>query len=107
MAFKAMFKSYSMGGSAALNMVITGNPCHDIISYDYMYGRNITGSNDWKELRAVLDVSKESHIIELSITASGAGKFWVSAVAFEETKDEPTGNRMFEDEPCNLDFSEW
>lgn len=104
MGFSAAIKAESTG-SAALYMSING-PCHELLCYDDMYGRNVTGITDWKELNIVLEVPEESTYIEFGITVSGKGQFWASAVTFEETEDEPTGNGLYPDEPNNLDFSE-
>ena len=104
MKFSAALKSKSTG-SATLYMTVNG-PCHERLWYDYMYGRNITGTTDWKTLKIVLDVPEESVNIEFGIMVLEKGQFWASAVTFEETKDEPTGRGIYADEPSNLDFSE-
>jgi len=104
MKFSAIIKSEAREGSAALTMTISGN-CQ-MLMYDYMIGRNITGITDWKKAEVVLDVPVESTTIQFGITMRGKGQIWASGLVFEETTDESTGMKMFEDEPRNLDFSE-
>ena len=77
-----------------------------MLEYDDMYGRNITGITDWKKAEVVLDVPMESNHIQLGITMAGKGQIWASGLVFEETTDESTGTKLYEDEPKNLDFSE-
>lgn len=104
--YSAVVKSEATDGSAALSMNIEGT-CHAGVSYDEMFGRNVSGSiPDWKELSVVLDVPKESTFIRFGIKMSGKGQFWASGLKFEETTDEPTGRKFYEDEPTNLDFSD-
>ena len=80
--------------------------CHELLAYDYMYGRNVTGITDWKRQDVVIDMPNDSTDIEFGITMVGKGEIWASGVAFEETTDDTTGMKTYEDEPQNLDFSE-
>ena len=105
MKFSAMIKSEAPEGSAALTMTVIGN-CYGILAFDYMYGRNITGITDWTKATVVLDVPEESTRIEMGITMRGKGQIWASGLVFEETTDDSTAMKMYEDEPHNLDFSE-
>jgi hypothetical protein len=105
MKFSAAIKSEAPEGSAALTMSIDGI-CRGALAFDYMYGRNITGITNWKKAEVVLDVPWESSDIQIGITMAGKGQIWASGLMFEETMDESTGTKMYEDEPKNLDFSE-
>ena len=105
MKFSAAIKSEAPEGSAALTMSVDGL-CRGPLEFDYMYGRNITGITDWKKAEVVLDVPWESSNIEIGITMAGKGQIWASGLMFEETMDESTGTKMYEDEPRNLGFSE-
>ena len=105
MKFAAIIKSEAPEGSAALSMNVNGI-CHQMLVYDHMFGRNITGITDWKEAEVVIDVPMESHNIQFGITMQGKGEIWVTRLVFEESADESTGVKMYEDEPRNLDFSE-
>ena len=100
MKFSAVFKADLEDGSAVLTMSVQGH-CHDTLAYDEMYGRNITGVQDWKRESVVLDVPDESRYIEIGITMHGEGQVWVSNLLFEEMTDGSTGMRIYEDEPRN------
>jgi hypothetical protein len=105
MKFAAAIKAEVPEGSAALTMSVSGL-CYELLTFDNMYGRNITGITDWKKAEIVLDVPEESTHIQFGITMAGKGRISVSGVVFEETTDQPTGWKPYEEEPQNLDFSE-
>ena len=105
MKFSAIIKSEAPEGSAALTMTISGK-CYEMLAFDRMYGRNITGNTEWNKADVVLDVPVKSTNIQFGITMHGKGQIWVSGLVFEETTDDSTGMKMYEDEPRNLDFSE-
>jgi hypothetical protein len=105
MKFAALIKSEAPEGSAALTMNVNGI-CYQILVYDHMFGRNISGITDWKEVEVVNDVPVESHHIQFGITMEGQGEIWATRLVFEETADESTGMKVYEDEPRNLDFWE-
>jgi hypothetical protein len=104
MKFSGVIKSEAPEGSMALTMRVDGL-CQGMLEFDDMYGRNITGITDWKKVDAVLDVPWEGSYIQIGITMAGTGQIWASGLMFEETTDESTGKKMYEDGPKNLDFS--
>ena len=104
MAFSGMLKTEAVDMSAALNIWIE-NSVHQPLSYDQMFGRNVTGTKDWGRYKVVLDVPKDAAYIRIGILMRGIGEVWVSSMTFEETNDKSTGKKMYEDEPMNLDFS--
>jgi hypothetical protein len=106
MKFSALIKSDAPEGSAALSMMVNG-PSYETLFWDDMSdGRNITGRTDWTMAHVVLEVPEESKDIGFAIAMHGKGQIWVTGLVFEETSDDPTGMKMYEDEPRNLDFSE-
>jgi hypothetical protein len=105
MRFSAAVKSQVVDMSAGLLMMVEGT-CGQLIAYDDMSGRNITGTRDWERYKIVLDVPEETTHIIFGIRASGNGEVWMSSIKFEETKDEPTADPLYAPEPRNLDFSE-
>lgn len=90
--------------SAGLMMWID-NSVHQPLSYDNMFGRNVTRTKDWERYKVVLDVPEDAEYIRIGVVVRGIGEVWVSGMTFEETKDETTGKKVYEDEPVNLDFS--
>ena len=105
MAFSGMLKTEAIDMSAAL-MIGIENLIHQLLSYDGMFGRNVTGTKDWVRCKVVLDVPEDAEYITIGVRMLGIGKVWVSSMTFEETKDETTGKKIYEHEPQNLDFSE-
>jgi len=104
MKFSAVIMSEAPEGSGALTMTVRGS-CSELLAFDGMDGRNITGNTYWKKANVVLDVPGESTMIEFGITMHGKGQIWASGLAFEETTDDATGMKRNEG-PQNLDFSE-
>ena len=108
MKFSGVLKTEASDGSAALTMNIFDREgfCRENLGFDNMWGRNVSRVTDWTKVKVVLDVPEESRYIEIGITMCGKGQAWVSDLMFEETTDETTGRKRYEDEPQNLDFSE-
>jgi len=104
MAYSGMLKMEAVDMSAGLTMWID-NTAHQSLSYDNMFGRNVTETKDWGMYKVVLDVPEDAGYIRIGVGVRGIGEVWVSSMAFEETKDETTGKKIYEDEPTNLDFS--
>jgi hypothetical protein len=104
MRFSAAIKSDVIDMSAALLMKVEG-PSRQMLCYDDMYGRNISGTREWEYYKVVLDVPEESDYINFGIRVQGRGEVWMSSVTFEETKDEPTADPLYANEPSNLDFA--
>jgi hypothetical protein len=104
MRFSAVIKSDGAEMTSALAMSVDG-PGHQPISYDYMYGRNITGTKDWERYKVVLDIPEESDFITFGIAVSGKGEVWISAITFDETEEDPTADPLYTNQPTNLDFS--
>lgn len=55
----------------------------DILKIDNMQDRPIKGSTDWTYYAVVLDVPKNSVIINIGVLLKGSGKLWASALSFE------------------------
>ncbi len=104
MRFSAVIKSDGAYMSSALFMTVEG-PGRQWISFDNMYGRNITGTKDWERYKVVLDVPEETDFITFGIMAYGEGEVWISAITFDETEDDPTADPLYANQPTNLDFS--
>jgi len=104
MRFSAVIKSDGAEMTSALLMLVAG-PGYQTISYDNMYGRNITGTKDWERYKVVLDVPEESDFITFGIVVFGKGEIWISAITFDETEEDPTADPLYTNQPTNLDFS--
>jgi len=53
--FSATIKTDAVDGSAYVVMMVMGSGS-DVMGYDFMEGRNISGITDWKRVDVVLDV---------------------------------------------------
>lgn len=83
----------------------------DILQFDNMGDRPITGTNSWNRYSIVLDVPENSAVISFGILLTGVGEVWLDGVSFEIVdNDTPTTNISFEDNlleaPTNLSFEE-
>ena len=108
MKFSGFLKIEATDGSASLTMSIFDHEgiCRETLGFDNMWGRNVTRVTDWTKVKVVLDVPEKSAFIEIGITMCGKGQVWVSGLLFQETTDQTTGRKLYQDEPQNLDFSE-
>ncbi|GIN71918.1 putative HTH-type transcriptional regulator YbfP [Bacillus sp. J14TS2] len=87
------------------------NTIGDVLQFDNMSDRPITGSTEWNHYYIVLDVPQNSSLISFGVLLSGKGQVWVDEFKFEEVdKKTPTTNIDFTsnilDEPTNLSFEE-
>ncbi|MCE4049106.1 MULTISPECIES: AraC family transcriptional regulator [Bacillaceae] len=84
----------------------------DVLQFDNMSNRPITGDTEWNHYSIVLDIPKNSAVIAFGVLLSGNGSVWVDGIRFEEVDEHtPTTNMDFTeellDEPVNLSFEEW
>lgn len=105
MKFSAFVKSEDVKGWAGLWMRVEGAG-HDVLGFDNMKNRTITGSINWKEYEIVLDVPQDSKIIAFGILLSGAGSVWIDEVTFEDApnKDVTNMEKPLPSAPTNLNF---
>ncbi|GGN93737.1 helix-turn-helix domain-containing protein [Saccharibacillus kuerlensis] len=83
----------------------------DVLQFDNMANRPLTGTLDWNHYAIVLDVPSQSDNISFGALLSGHGQIWVDGFSFEEVPDTvPTTNLetsgTLQDEPVNLSFED-
>ena len=83
----------------------------NLIAFDNMAHRGITGSVPWNYYACVLDIAEEATIINIGVFLNGAGKVWLDNCKFEEVgQDIPvtefTSEQQLPLEPQNLTFEE-
>jgi hypothetical protein len=82
----------------------------EVLSFDNMRERPITGTADWKKCEIVLDVPEASQQIAFGLLLSGTGQVWMDDVKFEAVgKEVPTtgvAGQAGPKGPRNLDFEE-
>jgi hypothetical protein len=80
----------------------------EIVAFDNMGDRPITGTTDWQEYSIVLDVPESADTILFGLALSGGGKAIWDDVRFEEvSEDVPTTGILVpvrKSGPSNLDF---
>ncbi|WP_408020156.1 helix-turn-helix domain-containing protein [Sporosarcina sp. USHLN248] len=87
------------------------NQIGDVLQFDNMSNRPISGTMDWNFYSLVLDVPANSSVISFGVLLQGKGKLWVNQFHFEEVA-ETTATTNLElvpkllDEPVNLSFEE-
>lgn len=111
MRLSAYMKSEDVKGWAGLWMRVDGDSARDVLAFDNMQDRALTGTAAWKKYAVVLDVpAKASSSVAFGFLLNGTGKLWVSELAFEVVdKSVPVtaagmGADSQPDEPANLDF---
>lgn len=77
-----------------------------ILSFDNMQGRPITGTRDWQEYEIVLDVPQDSTSIAFGVLLSGKGQVWLNGLRFDVLgSNVPTTDaNTLPDRLRNLDF---
>ena len=98
---------------AALWMRVDGAKTGEILAFDNMYGREITGTTEWKKCEIVLDVPKEAAEIDFGALLAGKGTAWVDDLQIEKVDSNvPTTDltkrgtpiQPLSTQPKNLDF---
>ncbi|MDQ0216103.1 AraC-like DNA-binding protein [Oikeobacillus pervagus] len=87
------------------------NTLHDILQFDNMSDRPITGDTNWNHYSIVLDIPETSAVISFGVLLSGKGKVWVDQLSFQEVDESvPTTHQEFSgellEEPVNLSFED-
>lgn len=87
------------------------NNVHDVLQFDNMHDRPITGTQPWNQYNIVLDVPEGSAVISFGVILNGKGKVWVDSFRFEEVDLNTPLTHMeteyeMSDEPINLSFEE-
>lgn len=74
-----------------------------VLAFDNMEDRPVTGTNDWKEYDVVLEVPKESKKIKVGVMQAGKGKSWFNNCHFEpvDASVATTGKKIVSHEPVN------
>lgn len=87
------------------------NAMDDILQFDNMSDRPLTGTKHWNHYSIVLDVPENGATILFGVLLSGKGKVWIDGLKFEEVDNNtPTTHMTFYtellNEPTNLSFEE-
>ncbi|ELK48024.1 AraC family transcriptional regulator [Halobacillus sp. BAB-2008] len=83
----------------------------EVLQFDNMSDRKITGTQNWNHYSIVLDVPNTASVISIGTILSGVGKVWMDAFQFDIVDEHvPTTNMNLhiemQEEPMNLSFDE-
>lgn len=106
--FSAFVKSEDVKGSAGLWMRID-HSSGEVLAFDNMMNRPITGTNGWNHFSVVLDVPVKSEVIAFGILLHGQGQIWMDELSFKTVDEsvpvtEQNAVDDLEDKPVNLNF---
>jgi hypothetical protein len=80
------------------------------INYDYMYDRVVQGDTDWHKYMIVLDIPRDTSLIDFGVWIIGNGEVRVDDFRFEVVDNKlpitGTSEKIEFDQPANLDFEE-
>ncbi|AIQ44778.1 transcriptional regulator [Paenibacillus sp. FSL R7-0273] len=103
-------KTAGVSGFSGFWMRIDNN-LGDIVQFDNMSNRPVTGDSEWNHYAIVLDVPDNSAVVSFGVILSGRGRVWVDELRFEEVDDSIAVTNLdysqdLLDEPVNLSFEE-
>ncbi|GLY09890.1 helix-turn-helix domain-containing protein [Pseudobacillus badius] len=87
------------------------NAAGDVLQFDNMSNRPITGNTNWNLYSIVLDVPETSSVISFGVILSNTGHVWMDSFKFAEVdRNVPTTNlevtAQLLEEPVNLSFED-
>ncbi|MFI5459948.1 MAG: hypothetical protein ACHRXM_31395 [Isosphaerales bacterium] len=106
--FSAAVRADGIEQWAGLWMRVDGGT-EQVLAFDNIENRPITGTRDWETHAVVLDVPEQSSQVALGILLAGAGQVWMAEARMEPVgPDVPTTETLAElpDHPENLTFDE-
>lgn len=107
----AYVKTKGVGGRVGLWMRIDGKGRREMLAFDNMDSRRISGTTDWTRYDIVLDVSKAADTLNYGILLAGSGTAWIDQIRFEVVGDEvpvtdTVPHASLCASPANLDFED-
>lgn len=108
--FSGYVKTKNIAGKACFWLRVEKANSQQILSFDNMNDRPITGTNDWKKYEIVVDVPSTASKISYGALVRGTGQIWFDNLSFEivDNSVAVTGkkNEKVEKiiEPSNLNF---
>lgn len=108
--FSAFIKSKNVEGSAGLWMRID-HSSGEVLAFDNMMNRPITGTNEWNHFSVVLDVPIKSNVLAFGTLLNGKGHIWMDELHFEIVDEtvpvtEQKPEEDLADHPVNLNFED-
>lgn len=110
MKLSGFLKAENVSGFCGFWMRVD-NAFQEVLQFDNMGNRPVTGSTEWSHQLIVLDVLAGSAVISFGVLLNGTGQVWIDELKFEEVdRSVPTTNintsTDLNDEPLNLSFED-
>ncbi|MGM9924920.1 MAG: helix-turn-helix transcriptional regulator [Bacillus sp. (in: firmicutes)] len=111
MKLSGFLKAEDVSGFCGMWMRVD-NVFQEVLQFDNMSDRPITGSTEWSHAFIVLDIPQGSAVVSFGVLLNGTGQVWMDEVRFEEVDKDltPTTNINYKQEvneaPINLSFEE-
>ena len=106
-------KSKDVAESAGMWMRVDGANPRDVLAFDNMHDRPITGTTDWKKYEIGLDVPAEAADFAYGVLLSGTGQVYFDDVSFQilgpasgKTGMKNEMKNQIPPAPTNLDFEQ-
>jgi hypothetical protein len=100
-------KTKDVGGWCGLWMRIDGQD-EEVLTFDNMNNRPVTGTTEWQPYNIVLQVPESSATISLGVLLYKTGQVWANSLRIDTVGDEvPTtckDDEILPDQPSNLNF---
>ena len=73
---------------------------NQMIAFDNMENRHLSGSGDWAEVSVVLDVGQTAFFLNFGVLQAGPGQVWMAGVRLEPVGlDVPVSDMLLESQP--------
>lgn len=81
---------------------------NQIVAFDNMQKRGLSGTSDWQAGEIVLDIPATAEVLYLGLLLDGSGKVWMNDLSFEvvDASVPTTTPQKLPSRPVNLDFTE-
>jgi hypothetical protein len=76
----------------------------ELLSFDNMDNRPISGTTNWKRHDIVLDVPANAFMIAFGLLLAGKGQAWFDDLTLEEVGQDVASTDVYASRPVNLDF---
>lgn len=110
-------KSENVKGWAGFWLRVDGHEKGEVLSFDNMQDRAVSGTSEWKKYEILLPVPSDAYRIAFGALLSGTGQIWFDDITFEvvdnsdnpaavEKSDKTTNKDAVTNDPANLNFEE-
>ena len=105
-------KSENLTDWAGMWLRIDSKSGEEVLGFDNMQDRPVTGTSDWTKYQIIMEVPAASGSLKYGVLMSGTGKIWFDNVSIEildnliSNISTDTTASEYPEKPANLDFEE-